>query len=387
VSASQRGRGTGGPRVALVRSRFDAFGGAERFVQGAVAALSARGASLTLVTRRWPDGDGSAIVLDPFYVGSLWRDRGFARAVCAELPKRHFDLVQSHERIACCDVYRAGDGVHAEWLAQRARVQSALARLATSLSPHHRYLLDAERLLFASPRLKAVICNSEMVRGEIARRFATPAEKLVLIRNAVDAARFHPGLREESREAVRQQLGIPAGAVVFAYVGSGFERKGVAPLLRALARRREPAWALVVGRDKRAGRYGKLSVGLGVAGRVRFLGGVSDVRPVLAAADAFVLPTLYDPFPNAALEAMAAGLPVVTSTKCGAAEILAEGESGFVRDALDVAGIAECLDRLDPPTARRMGEAAREAVAGLTPEAMGREYLALYERLLAGKLG
>jgi len=77
-------------------------------------------------------------------------------------------------------------------------------------------------------------------------------------------------------------------------------------------------------------------VKLGIAARVRFVGGVSDVRPFLAAADAFVLPTLYDPFPNAVLEAMAAGLPVVTSTRCGAAEIVAEGETGFVRDALDI---------------------------------------------------
>jgi UDP-glucose:(heptosyl)LPS alpha-1,3-glucosyltransferase len=373
--------------VALVRSRFDAFGGAERFVQSAIAALSAQGAILTLVTRRWPDNDGTAILLDPFYVGSLWRDRGFARAVCAELAKRRFDLVQSHERIACCDVYRAGDGVHAEWLAQRARIQSPISWLATSLSPHHRYLLAAERELFTSPRLKAVICNSEMVRAEAQRHFATPAEKLVLIRNAVDGARFHPGLRDEHGAAVRQQLGIPAEATVFAFVGSGFERKGADPFLRALARRREPAWAIIAGKDKRAAAYGRLSVRLGVAGRVRFVGGVSDVRPFLAAADAFVLPTLYDPFPNAVLEAMAAGLPVVTSTKCGAAEIVREGESGFVRDALDVGGLAQCLDRLDPATARGMGEAARDAVASLTPEAMGREYLGLYERLLAGKLG
>jgi len=387
VSPTVRGQGTGGPRVALVRSRFDAFGGAERFVQSAIAALSAQGAILTLVTRRWPDNDGTAILLDPFYVGSLWRDRGFARAVCAELAKRRFDLVQSHERIACCDVYRAGDGVHAEWLTQRARIQSPLSWLATSLSPHHRYLLAAERELFTSPRLKAVICNSGMVRDEARRHFATPEEKLVLIRNAVDGARFHPGLRAEHGAAVRQQLGIPADATVFAFVGSGFERKGADPFLRALSRRREPAWAIIAGKDKHAMAYGRLSVRLGVAGRVRFVGGVSDVRPFLAAADAFVLPTLYDPFPNAVLEAMAAGLPVVTSTKCGAAEIVRDGESGFVRDALDVGGLAQCLDRLDPDTARGMGEAARDAVAPLTPEAMGREYLALYERLLAGKLG
>ena len=387
MSPTTRGRGSGGPRVALVRSRFDAFGGAERFVQSAIAALSAQGAALTLVTRRWPDNDGTAILLDPFYVGSLWRDRGFARAVCAELAKRRFDLVQSHERITCCDVYRAGDGVHAEWLAQRARIQSPLAWLATTLSPHHRYLLAAEHQLFTSTRLKTVICNSEMVRGEIARRFATPADKLELIRNAVDGAHFHPGLRGEFGAAVRQQLGIPREATVFAFVGSGFERKGAGAFLHALARRREPAWAIIAGRVKHGARYGRLSVRLGIAERVRFVGGVSDVRPFLAAADAFVLPTLYDPFPNAALEAMAAGLPVVTSTTCGAAEIIREGESGFVRDALDAAGLAQCLDRLDPGTARRMGEAAREAVAPLTPEAMGRQYLALYERLLAGKLG
>lgn len=387
MSPTTRGRGASGPRVALVRSRFDAFGGAERFVQSAIAALGAQGACLTLVTRRWPDSDGSAIVLDPFFLGSLWRDRGFARAVCAELARRRFDLVQSHERIACCDVYRAGDGVHAEWLAQRARIQSPLARLATSLSAHHRYLLAAERELFASPRLKAVICNSEMVREEIAKRFPTPAETLVLIRNCVDGARFHPGLRQEFGSAVRQQVGIPHDAAVFAFVGSGFERKGLGPFLSALARRRDPAWAIVAGKDKHAARYRSLATRLGIAARVRFVGGVSDVRPYLAAADAFVLPTLYDPFPNAALEAMAAGLPLVTSTQCGAAEIVREGESGFVRDALDVEGLALCLDRLDPATARRLGSAARDAVAPFTPEAMGREYLALYERLLAGKLG
>jgi UDP-glucose:(heptosyl)LPS alpha-1,3-glucosyltransferase len=161
----------------------------------------------------------------------------------------------------------------------------------------------------------------------------------------------------------------------------------VGAFLAALARRNEPAWGIVVGKDKRSARYQALAKRLGIAERVRFVGGVSDVRPYLAAADAFVLPTLYDPFPNAALEAMAAGLPVVTSGKCGAAEIVREGETGFVRDALDIAGLAQCLDRLDPATARRMGAAARDAVAPLTPEAMGRAYVALYERLLAGKLG
>jgi UDP-glucose:(heptosyl)LPS alpha-1,3-glucosyltransferase len=368
--------------VALIRSRYDPAGGAERFVQNAVAALRSQGATLTIVTRRWPDHDGSAIVLDPFHVGSLWRDWGFARAACAELARRRFDLVQSHERIACCDVYRAGDGVHAQWLAQRSRVQATLARLATRLSPHHRYVLAAERALFTSARLKAVICNSEMVRGEIAARFATPQEKLVLIRNAVDTDAFHPGLRGEMRAGVRQQVKIPESANVVLHVGSGFERKGVAAMLEAVARAPTRPWALVVGRDKRLARYVELARRLGIGERARFVGAVSDVRPYYAAADSFALASLYDPQPNAVLEAMACGLPVVTTTQCGAAELLMENESGFVRDALDVAGMGEAIGRLDGGVALRMGDAARAAVAPYTPAAMARQYLDLYRRLL-----
>ena len=370
------------PRIALVRSRYDPAGGAERFVQNAIRALKSQGASLTIVTRHWPGLDGSPIVVDPFHVGSLWRDWGFSRAVCRELARRHFDLVQAHERIACCDVYRAGDGVHAQWLEERARAQSALAALATRLDPHHRYVLRAERALFTSPRLRAVICNSEMVRGEIARRFATPPERLVLIRNAVDGAVFHPGLRSEMRSAVRQQLAIPEDARVVLHVGSGFERKGVGTLLAAVAAARGKPWAVVVGRDKQAPSYVSRAKRLGIGERVRFVGSVSDVRPYYAAADVFALASLYDPQPNAALEAMACGLPVVTTPKCGAAEVIAEGESGFVRDALDVAGIAAVLERLDPPTAAAMGARARDGIAAHTPEAMARAYLDLYGRLL-----
>ena len=368
--------------MAVVRSRYDPAGGAERFVQGALAALRAEGASLTIVTRQWPDHDGSAIVLDPFHWGSLWRDWGFERAVCGELARRRFDLVQSHERIACCDVYRAGDGVHAEWLAQRSRVQSPLAALATRLSPHHRYLLGAERKLFTSARLKAVICNSEMVRGEIYNRFATPLEKLVLIRNAVDCDVFNPASRGEMRAAVRQQLAIPQQANVVLHVGSGFERKGLGALLEALARVKPEAWAIVVGRDKHARRYVERARRLGIGERVRFVGSVSDVRPFHAAADSFALATLYDPFPNAALEAMASGLAVVTTTRCGVAELLREGETGFVRDALDIDGLASAIARLDRDTGVRLGANARDAVAQLTPQAMAQEYLALYRRLL-----
>jgi UDP-glucose:(heptosyl)LPS alpha-1,3-glucosyltransferase len=221
-----------------------------------------------------------------------------------------------------------------------------------------------------------------MVRAEIAARFATAPGKLELIRNAVDAEHFNPLARAQNRDAVRQQLAIPRESNVFLHVGSGFERKGVAAFLEALARVPGKPWGIVAGRDKHLERYVARAKSLGLTERVRFAGSVSDVRSYHAAADSFVLASLYDPFPNAALEALASGLPVVTTRKCGVAELIAEGESGFVRDALDVTGIAEAMARLEPPVAKRMGEAARAAVDALTPAAMAAQYEALYARLI-----
>ena len=92
---------------------------------------------------------------------------------------------------------------------------------------------------------------------------------------------------------------------------------------------------------------------LGIADRVHFPGPQTDVKPFYGAADCFALPTLYDPFPNAALEALASGLPIIVSRQCGAAELVREGFNGFVVDALDV----DALARVD----ERRGHARRRA--------------------------
>ncbi|TMG75448.1 MAG: hypothetical protein E6H75_10225 [Betaproteobacteria bacterium] len=157
-------------RLALVRQRYSAYGGAERFIERALGALGGQGVAVTVLAREWIGDPGGLVRCDPFYVGRLWRDWGFARAVCREIARRPFDLVQSHERIDCCDIYRAGDGVHAQWLENRRAALGPLRRFGLALNPYHRYVLAAERRVFASPRLRAVICNSRMVRDEIRAR-------------------------------------------------------------------------------------------------------------------------------------------------------------------------------------------------------------------------
>ncbi len=373
-------------RLAIVRQRYTPYGGAERFVEGALEALLERGIAISLYTRQWPQTRLQLIepiVCNPFYIGRLWRDWSFARAVCRAVATKAPELVQSHERLLCCDVYRAGDGVHRVFLDERLRTASVFQRWLTESAPYHRYVLNVERRLFASPVLRAVICNSKMVRSEIQERFGLPEEKLPVIYNAVDSEAFSPELRRH-RAAVRKALHIAEDATVFLLVGSGYARKGVARAIAALSRVSGDCHLVVVGRDKMLRAYRRLARRHGVRARVVLLGPQDETMPFYGAADVFVLPTLYDPCPNAALEAMACALPVITSTKCGAAELVLEHDAGFVCQARDIEALAGHMSALtDPELRNAMGARARDAVLPLTPAAMTLQLALLYRDLLA----
>ena len=381
-------------KLAIVRQRYTPYGGAERFIERALSALVAQGTEVTLLTRSWagaPQSGFRQIVCDPPYSrlfgGRAARDRSFAQAVQVHMASGQFDLVQSHERIAGCDIFRAGDGVHAAWLQHRKRMVPGWQVWAQQLSPFHRAVLRAERAMLTHPALKAVICNSRMVAEEVSAHYGLPPAMLPVIYNGVDTEAFHPGLAETLRVPQRKQWGLTDEPVLL-YVGSGFARKGVVPLLHAFARCAERSARLViVGADRKLAAMQALAVRLGIGERVLFAGPVQDVKPFYAAADAFVLPSFYDPCPNAALEALACGLPTLTSMTCGAQEWITPGENGvLVRVGLDAAsidaladGLAQLLTLAGSSVAHL---AARQRVAGLTLEAMAGELLALYQRLL-----
>lgn len=370
--------------LALIRQRYAEDGGAERFVARLLAAMPSEAMRISLITREWQDASGfDVIAANPFSIGRLWRDWSFARAVCRTVSHKRFDLVQSHERIACCDIYRAGDGVHREWLAERSRALGAIGALALSINPYHVYVCRAERRLFQSPRLRAVICNSTMVKEEIKQHFGLPEERLRVIYNGVDTARFGLELKRHRAE-VRSRYGVANDACLFLFVGSGFERKGLAGAMDALARV-PGAHLMVVGRDKKLRKFQAHAFKSAVADRVHFAGAQADVTPYYGAADAFVLPTLYDPFPNVVLEALASGLPVLTSRKCGGAELIHEGENGFVCDALNTPALVRAMkDVLPHARQARMSAAARRTAEAFGLERMTNEFLSFYRSGVAG---
>lgn len=385
--------GQGEAHLVIVQPHYRPDGGVERFIHRAVGALRERGLRVSIITRRWEAGSGDSsntadddevIICNPPHIGRTMQDVTFARAACRAIAKLQPDCVQSQARIMCCDIFRAGGGVHASWLEQRSRQLSGPRRLSMTLSPYHQYVLRAEKALFTSPRLRAIICNSRMVRDELQERFAVPDEKLHVIYNGVDHESFRPPAATE-RENARRAYGFADEHRVALFVGSGFARKGLDTLLRAVARL-DPNWCvLVVGRDKHQRRYVRRAHALGIGERVRFVGRQEYMLPYYHAADVFALPTLYDPFANATLEAMACGLPTLTSPKCGAVDLIEHERSGMVIDALDVGGWSEALAALNDETSRRlMGHAGRELVRPLTTRQMVDQSTALYESVIRG---
>lgn len=373
-------------KLALLRRRWVPHGGGERFLETYLSVLVAAGHQVHLYAETWASAAPGVSVhrVPRLGMGSALATLSYAclapRLAAAGGPA----LIHSFERTLRQDLYRAGEGCHRQWLELRRRYAPRARRRADALRPFHRVVLAIERRICrGGARLLAV--TSTLVREAFERHYRPLGAPVTTLRNAVDLARFHPDVRAALRPRARSELGVTPGERVLLAFGSGFERKGVATLVRALGRLRAASRAvplLLVAGHGATGPLRRLAQAESVDARVRFLGPVDDPRPLYAAADLFVLPTLYDPSSNATLEAMAMGVPVITTATNGSAELLESGRSGWVLDRPDdVAGLARLIDESAAADLRAAGEAGRRAVEPYSWERYLGESLALYRRL------
>lgn len=296
--------------------------------------------------------------------------------------RQHFDVVQSHERTLSQDVYRAGEGCHQAYLRIKAQGLTPVRRTALRTSPYHRALLALERRVFTSGATRKIVAISHGSAGEIRRLYNIPESRLAVIYNGVDQDRFDPQHRPRFRRAIRTEFGIPPEAWVVLFVGSGFERKGLAPLVEGFARVSDAdARLLVVGRGNSAS-YRALAKRLGAEGRVIWTGLRWDVERCYAAADAVALPARYEPFGNVHLEALASGLPMLASARSGGAEVISHGATGWIVDDPENAQIIttglQALRDFDPT---RVRDLARRAVKPFTFSAQVEAFATLYRSL------
>lgn len=372
-------------RIGLIRMKYSPYGGAETFLKRFIDELLRRGHTLDVFSTDWPAQEGLRVHRIKASGPAFLRPLIFAANAAAAVKEAAPDCVISLERTYCQDIYRAGDGCHREWLARRALTVNALKRLLIGINPMHAAMLHLEAKLFSSARLKRVVANSYMVRDDIMRHYGLPKERICVIYNGLEPVPIGHG-KAGRRFEIRRELGIPQTALLLLFVGSGFERKGLIYAIRALGKIRDKGdIRLVVIGKGRTSEYHAEAKRVGVADRVVFKGPVAGVSGFYEASDIFVLPSIYEPFSNACLEAMAAGVPVITSKANGVSEILAgAGYNAAIDDATDSTKLAGAIEALiDANKRRQAAQAVKKIASGFTIGRSVDEFLNLIEEVSA----
>ncbi len=370
-------------RLAFIKKRFSIHGGAERYLQTLIEYLKKAGHEIHVFANKWADEEGiifHKVNILPFssFLSTLTFNMNTRSRVTGH-ESRFYDCVVSFERTTHQDIYRAGEGCHAEWLGIRSAIEPPYKNLSFKINPLHIALLNIEKELFSKTRL--IIANSKMVKDQIIKHYAVPEERIAIIYNGVDLKRFSPENKYKWREGVRNSLNISEGSKLLLFVGSGFERKGLKTLINAIPFVKDDnIKVLIIGKGD-IEKYRALAERLGVPDKITFLGTQKEIERFYAASDLFVLPTLYDPFSNATLEAMASGIPVITTKNNGVAELIENGHAGFVMDDLfNSQELAEKIN-LSLEHLELMGKKAREKAESFPIERAVAEFTLAIEQL------
>jgi UDP-glucose:(heptosyl)LPS alpha-1,3-glucosyltransferase len=250
------------------------------------------------------------------------------------------------------------------------------------LNPINLWVALRDKWMVEGGRYRRIVAISERVRAELKEHYGVPDDRIVTIPNGINLARFNPG-NADARAEVRRSFGIPDDVPLVLFVGGRYRIKGLKFVISALAEMQTKVVLLVVGND-RAAPFQHLAKELGVSERVIFAGGRSDLPRIYPAADAFVLPTLYETFALVCLEAMASGLPVLASPVGGIEDYLRDGENGLhiQRDPKDIAAKLDLILN-DPALHASLSKHGLATAQDYAWEKIAKQYLRLFDELIA----
>jgi UDP-glucose:(heptosyl)LPS alpha-1,3-glucosyltransferase len=349
-----------------------ARGGAETYIGDLARHMARDGHRVHLVASEW---DAAALPaathfhrVEPVKGPRFLRPWRFSAACDRVLKSLQADISIGFDKVAGPDVLYPQGGLHAATAIQNrvkhgSRVVRATADIGKFLDlANHSYHQFEYRQYFDEPRPRVVV-NSRMVQRHFEQLYGVPPDVVTVLHSAIDPARFAAHDRFAIRDVERSQWGVTPDMPVGLFVAMNYRLKGLEPLIRSLPRMREQSFRLVVVGHPDYARYAKLASELNVSQRVTFLGPRRDPKSVYFAADFLVHPTFYDPCSLVALEAVACGLPVITTVFNGAAELL-DDDCGLVIDSPhDADALATALDTFCDPDRRNRGASAARSAA------------------------
>lgn len=382
-------------KIALVIGDYDAYGGgAERWTDRHARALLARGHDVHLFARRFRGAPNEAVCHIVSSQGAWLRRRlAFGRSVENQLRHEKFDVVHDMGDGWHADVIMPHHGTRRGSQAQNMKLVHPSVRWLRSLSqqilPRYREFVTLERRKYEHSEKKIFIAVSSMVSENMHRYHSVDFDRIRVVYNGVNTDRFKPGENIEARQQTRQELGVGGNETLFLIVAHNFKLKGLDTLLKAMGKlccEKKPAHLLVVG-DGSISKYQRLARQHDCADSVRFVGDQPDPMPYFHAADVFILPTFYDPCSLVVLEALACGLPIITTRRNGVHELIEQGKEGAIlENPDDHEALARSMEiYLSDQVRVKAGAAARKLAEQHSLAHNCDEHIAVYEEVLAAK--
>lgn len=374
-------------KIAIVVHHFDRDrGGAERFASDLALRMAGEAHEVHIhanTCREIPNG------ISYHKVPAVSRPRllyeiTFALNSSSEIQTCDYDVVLGVNRTLFQDIHVLPSAMHIWYRQDLKSIRNPLSRylrgVSRAVSLKYRLMFYLEKRMYRHRSLKRVVANSNIVKESVIKNYGVAPDKMEVVYNDVDLEKFHPRNRAELRDKARDELGLKDEKLLL-FVGHNFRLKGLHSFIKVISVLRERGLSgfkgLVVGRGKRKA-YIREAKRLGCEDLIIFPGWQENIESVYAASDLLLLPTFYDSFSLTMLEALASGLPVVTTSYCGASELITDGLEGYiVDDPWDAGkladGVAELLngDRLEKCSVK-----ARELAERFPPSS---HYLRLME--------
>jgi UDP-glucose:(heptosyl)LPS alpha-1,3-glucosyltransferase len=356
-------------------------GGLEKYTVSLSRALIQRGHEVHVFANTFMDEPNVVFHHVPVIRLSLpVKNLSFAYFLNKRLQKETFDIIHSMERTFYQDIFRVSDGINPVQMQQR--YPNPAIRRIKAVGPRRIVLTYLERKIFLQDGCRAVMTNSKLIRQNILDHYKIHPDKINVIYNGVDTDRFYPGIKKSFRDPVRASLNILPQEIAMLFISNDFKLKQLFLILQAMLILKDVSYKLIVIGSGNAVPYRRWAEKHGLENHVLFLGPQKKIEKYYAASDIFVLPTLYDAFANVCLEAMASGIPVLTTDTNGAAELICDGIQGYVLKTSDARELAGRLVQIRSVSERtRMGLEAARTASVYTLDKHLSELLSLYDRI------
>ena len=329
-------------KIAFAMEKFSHYaGGAESYAVSLATSLIEKRWEVHLFGETW-DGEPEAAVFHkitiPKYLPAWLKMVLFALNHKRAVKNQDFDVIMGFGNTLYMNVYQSHGGVH--WLStkrkvysEKSKIKRTIKRLIIILSLKQwvrAWIESAPFRLDPRPRIVAI---SQMIKEDMESFFRVKGAEIKVVYNGVDISRYNQDLRHKLKGPLRKQLRIKEDAVVFLFISYDLKKKGIEPLVEAVSQLKKMGNAnfkvmVIGGLPCRA--LSKQVRALNIEDNILFTGPVRSTEEYYANSDVFVLPTYYDACSLVVIEAMASGLPSITTTSNGAAGIITDGKDGYI---------------------------------------------------------